>query len=164
MKISIIAAMDENRAIGIDNRLPWRLSYDLKRFKKLTLGHHIIMGRKTFESIGKALPGRENIIVTRNLSFLAPGCMVTNSPLEAIELARKRGEEEVFVIGGEEIFRNVMDIADKFYLTIVHSCGNADIYFPEFNLDYWQEEFSETIPADESNEFATTFKILERSI
>jgi dihydrofolate reductase len=156
--------MDENRGIGIDNRLPWRLSDDLKRFKKLTLGHHIIMGRKTFESIGKALPGRENIIVTRNLGFHAPGCLITNSPLEAIELARKRGEEEVFVIGGEEIFRNVMDIADRFYLTIVHSCGNADIYFPELDRGYWQEEYSETFPADESNEFATTFKILERSI
>ena len=162
MIISIIAAMDENRAIGIKNTLPWRLSDDLKRFKKLTLGHHIIMGRKTYESIGGPLPGRENIIITRNPDFQASGCRIIHSPSGAIELARKQGDDEVFVIGGAEIFTKFIDIADRIYLTIVHSSSVADTFFPEFNPNKWVAIFTELIPAGEANKYATTFMIYER--
>jgi dihydrofolate reductase len=162
MIISIIAAMDEIHGIGIDNKLPWRLSDDLTRFKELTMGHHIIMGRKTFETIGKALPERVNIIVTRNRDFQVPGCLVAHSPEDAIEMARSQGDDEVFVIGGSRIFQATIGIADKFYLTTVHTEGNADTFFPEFNLDDWQVEYSESFPADESNEFPTPFKVLQK--
>lgn len=162
MIISIIAAMDENHGIGFDNELPWRLSDDLTRFKKLTMGHHIIMGRITFETIGKALPGRVNIIVTRNRNFQVPGCLVAHSPEDAIEMARNQGDNEVFVIGGSRIFQDTIGIADKLYVTTVHTEGNADIFFPEFNLDDWQVEYSDSFQADESNEFPTTFKVLQK--
>jgi dihydrofolate reductase len=162
MIIAIIAAMDEIQGIGIDNQLPWRLSDDLTRFKELTMGHHIIMGRKTYNSIGKALPGRVNIIVTRNRDFQAPGCLVAHSPDAAIEMARSQGEDKVFVIGGSRIFHDTIGIAEKFYLTIVHTEGNADTFFPEFDLGNWQVENSESFPADESNEFPTTFKVLNK--
>jgi dihydrofolate reductase len=162
MKISIIVAMDEDRGIGIDNKLPWKLSDDLRRFKKLTMGHPIIMGRKTFESIGKPLPGRINIIVTRKKDYRPPGCVIANSHLEAIDLARSQKSEEVFVIGGEEIYRTFLEFTDKIYLTIVHTRQSVDTFFPNFDMDQWLEKCSKTVPADESNEFTTTFKILKR--
>ncbi len=162
MIISFIVAMDENRGIGINNKLPWKLSNDLRRFKKLTMGHSIIMGRKTFESIGKPLAGRKNIIVTQNPDFHKPDCFITHSPLEAINLARDLGEQEVFVIGGKEIFQNLLDMVVKIYLTLVHTHQKVDTYFPDVDMNQWREVFSKSYPADESNEFSTTFKILER--
>ena len=162
MIISIIAAMDEIQGIGIENKLPWRLPDDLVRFKELTMDHHIIMGRKTYETIGNPLPGRVNIILTRNQDFKAPGCLVSRSPEEAIELARSQGEDEVFVIGGARIFQDTIGIANKFYLTSVHTVGIADTFFPEINLDNWMVVHSESFPANESNEFPTTFKVLNR--
>src|SRR5690349_14530681 len=121
MIVSIIAAMDEARGIGINNSLPWRLSSDLKRFKSLTMGHHIVVGRHTFESIGKPLPGRHTIILTNRRSFSAAGCLVADSLEAALDIAKQRGETEVFVCGGARVFQEALPTADRFYLTIVHA-------------------------------------------
>jgi dihydrofolate reductase len=162
MIISIIVAMDEKGAIGRDNRLPWHLSDDLKRFKATTIGHHIIMGRKTYESIGKPLPGRTNIVVTRNPAYQAKGCRIAHSLEEALEIARENGEEEVFVTGGRELFAQALDIADRIYLTRVHADVPANVYFPDFDETNWSEKDSFYHEADEKNEHAFTVKLLER--
>jgi dihydrofolate reductase len=162
MIISIIVAMDEKGAIGRDNRLPWHLSDDLKRFKATTIGHHIIMGRKTYESIGKPLPGRTNIVVTRNPAYQAKGCRIAHSLEEALEIARENGEEEVFVTGGRELFAQALDIADRIYLTRVHADVPANVYFPDFDENDWSEKDSFHHEADEKNEHAFTVKLLER--
>ena len=162
MIISIIVAMDEKGAIGRDNRLPWHLSDDLKRFKATTIGHHIVMGRKTYESIGKPLPGRTNIVVTRNPAYQAEGCRIAHSLEEALEIARENGEEEVFVTGGRELFAQALDIADRIYLTRVHADVPANLYFPDFDETNWSEKDSFHHKADEKNEHAFTVKLLER--
>ena len=162
MIISIIVAMDETRGIGVEGRLPWYLPADLKRFKSLTMGHHLIMGRKTFASIGRPLPGRTTIIVTRDQSFQPEGCLVAHSLETALEFARLDLENEVFVIGGAEIFVQAIELADRIYLTQVHSSLPADVYFPEFAAEDWQETESEYYPADENNRYPFTFKILAR--
>jgi dihydrofolate reductase len=161
--VSIIAAMDRKRGIGVDNRLPWRLSADLKRFRDLTMGHHIIVGRKTFESIGKPLPGRRMVVVTRNAKYEAEGCDVVHSLEEAINLARERGESEVFIGGGAEIYSQSIGIADRLYLTFVDAEVAADIFFPEFDERDWSELESFYQPADEKNEYAFNFKLMIRS-
>jgi dihydrofolate reductase len=160
--ISLIVALDEQRGIGVDGHLPWHLSGDLKRFKSLTMGHHLIMGRKTYESIGRPLPGRTSIIVTRNPSYQPEGCMVARSLETAIEFARFGQENEVFVIGGGDLFDQAIDMADRIYLTQVHASLEADVYFPEYSPKDWQERESAYVEADEKNEYASTFKILER--
>jgi dihydrofolate reductase len=162
MIVSMIAAMDEARGIGIDNRLPWRLSSDLKRFKTLTMGHHIIVGRKTFESIGKPLPGRHTIILTNRGDFSAPGCLVADSLEEALNLAKQSDESEVFVCGGARVFQQALPIADRFYLTVVHANVGADTFFPEWRKDEWVEEEVEDHAADEKNQYPLTFKVLVR--
>jgi len=160
--ISLIAAMDEKRGIGVEGRLPWHLPADLKRFKSLTMGHHLIMGRKTFESIGRPLPGRTTIIVTRDQGFQPEGCLVAHSLETALEFARLDLEDEVFVIGGAEIFVQAIESADRIYLTQVHTSLPADVYFPEYAAEDWQETNSEDHPADEKNHYPFTFKILVR--
>jgi len=160
--ISMIVAMDEKRGIGKDGRLPWRLSSDLKRFRELTMGHHLIVGRKTFESIGKALPGRQMIVVTRNAGFSADGCIVARSVQAALAIARERGETEVFVIGGAEIYAQTLDAADRVYLTQVHAEVDADTFFPELKGDAWTEAQCAFQAADDKNQYAFTFKLLER--
>jgi len=160
--ISLIVAMDEQRGIGKDGRLPWRLSSDLKRFRELTMGHHMIVGRKTFESIGKPLPGRQTIVVTRNASFKADGCIVAGSVQAALAAAQERGEPEVFVIGGAEIYAQVLDVADRIYLTQVHAEVDADTFFPELKHDRWTETQSTRQAADERNQYSFSFKQLER--
>ncbi len=162
MIISIIVAMDETRGIGVEGRLPWHLPADLKRFKSLTMGHHLIMGRKTFASIGRPLPGRTTIIVTRDQSFQPEGCLVAHSLETALEFARLDLENDVFVIGGAEIFIQAIELADRIYLTQVHSSLPADVYFPEFAAADWLETDSEYHPADEKNRYPFTFKILAR--
>src|SRR6266508_3978896 len=122
--------MDRKRGIGVDNKLPWRLSADLKRFRELTMGHHVIVGRKTFESIGKPLPGRQMIVVTHNSEFKAEGCIIAASVQAALTVAQERGETEVFVIGGAEIYSQTLEIADRLYLTQVHAHVTADTFFP----------------------------------
>ena len=163
MIISLIVAMDEKRGIGKDGKLPWRLSSDLKRFRELTMGHHMIVGRKTFESIGKPLPGRQTIVVTHNAGFKADGCLVAGSVQAALALAQERGEPEVFVIGGAEIYAQVIDVADRVYLTQVHAEVDADTFFPELKPDTWTEIQSTFQAADERNQYSFSFKQLERN-
>jgi dihydrofolate reductase len=131
MRVSIIVAKARNGVIGVENRLPWHLSDDLKRFKRLTLGHPIIMGRKTFESIGKPLPGRENIVITRQSGLKIEGARVVGSLDEAIDACRKQGVAEAFIIGGAEVYRQALGLADRLYLTIVAADVPGDAYFPE---------------------------------
>lgn len=134
MRITIIAAMDENRLIGSENSLPWNLPSDLKNFKKLTSGHSIIMGRKTWESLGRALPNRQNIVVTRNAEFKADGCIVVHSLEDAIEAS---SSDEVFIIGGAQIYEIAMCKADKMILTHVHTEAKGDTWFPSINGSKW---------------------------
>ncbi len=162
MIVSLIAAMDNRRGIGIENRLPWRLSADLKRFRELTMGHHIFVGRKTFESIGKPLPGRQMIVITRDREFLADGCAVCHSLPEALDFARLRGEEEVFIIGGAQIYEQALPLADRLYLTLVDAEIVADTFFPMFDAQDWNERERLAHPADEKNQFPFTFSLLVR--
>jgi dihydrofolate reductase len=160
--VSLIAAMDLNRGIGFENRIPWRLSADLRRFRDLTMGHHIIVGRKTFESIGRALPGRQTIIVTRNDHYQSPAedSTVVHSIEEAIDLASARGESEVFICGGAEIYLQALEIADRLYLTFVEAESEADTFFPKWNEDVWSEKESLHLAADDKNQFPSIFKLL----
>ena len=164
MLISIIAAMGRNRAIGYKNTLPWRLPTDLQRFKQLTLGHHMIMGRKTFESIGRPLPGRTSIIITRQKDFQAEGCLIAHSLDAAIELAKSRGEQEAFIIGGAEIYAQALSIADRMYLTLVEAEPEADTFFPEFDKTNWRLVNEKYLEADENNLSALVFSDVKKII
>lgn len=157
MIISLIVAMDEKRGIGKNNQLPWRLSDDLKRFKALTMGHHIIMGRKTYESIARLLPGRTMVIVTRNPEYDVVGALVTNSLPMALEIAEKSNESEVFIVGGAEIFAEALPLADRIYLTLVHSNVDADVFFPEFDHDDWIGKETSFVDANDKNEYPMSF-------
>ncbi len=163
MIVSLIVAMDRRRGIGKDNRLPWRLSADMKRFRELTMGHYLIVGRKTFESIGKPLPGRQMIIVTRQAGVQAEGCFVVNSVDEALRLARERGESEAFVIGGAEIYAQTLALADRLYLTLVDAEVEADTFFPEFVENEWLAQEMAQHEADEKNQYPFTFKLLVKT-
>ncbi len=135
MKISIIVAIGKNREIGKDNKLLWHIPEDLERFKRITLGHPIIMGRRTFESIGRILPNRTNIIVTRDENYQKEGSIVCHSLEEAIEIAKKSpGSEEIFIIGGGQIFEQAIKLADKLYLTLIEQSFEADTYFPDYSV------------------------------
>ena len=136
MIISIVVAISENNAIGKDNKLLWHLPNDLKHFKEITTGHTVIMGRKTFDSVGKPLPNRRNIVITRN-KINIPGCEVVNSIKQAIELCL--GEIEIFIVGGAEIYKQSIDITNNIYLTMVHQTFEADTFFPEINKKQWIE-------------------------
>jgi dihydrofolate reductase len=136
-RISIIVAMAKNRVIGADNKLPWHLSADLKRFKALTMGHHIIMGRKTFESIGRILPGRTSVVVTRNPEFNVEGVVIAHSLREALE--KSAGDDEVFVIGGEQIFRAALPLASQIHATEIARDYVGNTHFPELDNGMWQE-------------------------
>jgi len=159
--VSIIAAIAENNVIGRDNALPWRLPADLKHFKALTTGHTIIMGRKTWESLGRPLPNRVSIVVTRNPEFEAPGATVVSSLEMALEYCRE--EEEVFLIGGEAIFRQGLEIADRIYLTQVHATIEGDVFFPEGWMSRWQLTSEDCHSADEKNPHDFSFQIFERA-
>lgn len=143
-KISLITSLGtQTRLIGRDGTLPWRIPDDLKRFKALTMGHPIIMGRKTYESIGRALPGRTNIVITRSPDFSAVGVIVTHSLDVALEKAREIEEKEIFIIGGGEIFKQALPIADKLYLTLVDDDIKGDTYFPEYEKEFTKETLRE---------------------
>ncbi len=152
--------MDRKRGIGVDNRLPWRLSADLKRFRELTMGHHIIVGRKTFESIGGPLAGRRMIVVSRDRIYKAEGCDIAHSVEDAVNLARERGESEVFICGGAQVYAQSIEIADRMYLTFVDAEVAADTFFPEFDKGEWIERESVYRPADEKNQYSFTFKLM----
>ena len=145
--ISIIVAHSKNMAIGKANSLPWRLPDDLKRFKKLTTGHPIIMGRKTYQSINRPLPDRTNIVVTRDMGLEIPGCVVVHSAAEAIKKAQEVDREEIFIIGGAEIYKETLPLADRLYVTVVDMYVDGDAFFPEYS-----NKFSKKI-SEESGEF-----------
>jgi dihydrofolate reductase len=159
-RIALIAAMAENRVIGRANRLPWRLSGDLRRFKALTMGKPVIMGRKTYESIGKPLPGRSNIVVTRDRGYRAQGCRVVHSLEQALEAAA--GDAEVMVIGGAELYRQSLERAERIYLTRVKAEVDGDALFPYIEPQQWREVERESHRADEKNEFDYDFITLQR--
>lgn len=158
--ITIIAAVAENRALGKDNQLIWHLPADLKRFKQVTLGHHIIMGRKTFESLGKPLPNRTTIIITRNKNYKQEGCIVVNSLSEAIKASKT--DENPYILGGAEIYKQALEIADKLDLTFVHHTFEADAFFPEINNTIWEETERTSFNADEKNKYDYSFVSYER--
>jgi dihydrofolate reductase len=136
-RISIIVAMAHNRTIGVNNTLPWRCPEDLRHFKALTMGHHMIMGRKTFDSIGKPLPGRTTVIVTRNRDLKIDGCIVAHSLREAI--ATCAGDEEIFIVGGAELYAQALPLADQLYVTEIQQEVQGDAYFPTFDKKVWRE-------------------------
>lgn len=159
-QISIVVAVSENNAIGKDNQLLWHLPADLKHFKNITTGHTIIMGRKTYDSIGKPLPNRRNIIITRQKNLHIEGVEVVNSLDEALALSKD--QEEVFIIGGAEIYKQALAVSHRIYLTRVHQEFEADAFFPELENETWKEvEKVDHLP-DEKNKFAYTFSTLER--
>jgi len=160
MIISIIVAIGENNAIGKNNQLLWHVPADLKYFKTKTSGHTIIMGRKTFDSVGKPLPNRRNIVVTRQ-DIKIEGCEVVKSIDEAIALCK--GEDEVFIGGGAEIYRLAMDKTDRIYLTIIHKMFDADTFFPEIDFTKWVETAHEDHQPDEKNKLPYSFITLERA-
>ena len=159
-RISIIVAMAKNRVIGNANSIPWRLPNELQLFKKLTMGHHIVMGRKTYESIGRLLPGRTTVIVTRQPGYRVEGAMVAHS-LEAA-LASATNDDEVFVIGGAELYRAALPAADRIYLTTVDATPEGDTLMPDFDIREWREISSESFKADEKHAHDYRFAILER--
>jgi len=164
MRIAIVVAATENGVIGDDNRLIWRLPDDLKRFKSLTMGKPILMGRKTYESIGKPLPGRTNIVITRNRELALPGCIVVNSVTQGIETAAAAGPEtsELAVIGGAEIYAQALSSTDVIHLTRVHATLQGDAVFPSLDPAEWVERSIERHPADERHAFAFSFVEIER--
>ena len=164
MVVSAIAAMAKNRVIGKDNRIPWYLSSDLKYFKRTTLHHHIIMGRKSFQSIGKPLPKRTNIIVTRDPYFTASNVLIARSIEEALAIAEEYGEEEVFIIGGGQIYEQSLPYWDRLYLTRVDTEVQGDVYFPELDMEQWALVSEEKHSADEKNDFDYAFQVYERRL
>lgn len=158
--ISLIVACGENNVIGRENDMIWHLPRDLRFFKEKTIGHHLIMGRKTFEACGGPLPDRTNIVVTRDPNYEAPGCTITNSLEEAIELVEN--DDEPFIVGGEEIYRQALGAVDRIYLTRVHHTFSGDTFFPELNKETWQEVEKEAHPPDDKHPYPFTFITLER--
>jgi dihydrofolate reductase len=140
-KLSILVAMARNRTIGVNNTLPWRCPEDLKHFKTLTMGHHMIMGRKTFDSIGKPLPGRTTVVVTRNNDLSIAGCVIAHSLNEAI--AACGGDEEIFIVGGAELYRQAFSLVDTLYITEIQQDVEGDAHFPAFDKSIWLEESRE---------------------
>ena len=161
MLISAIVAVSENNVIGREGHLPWHLSQDLKRFKAITTGHAIILGRKNYDDIGRPLPNRTNYVLSRNKEFQAPGCIVCSSLGEAIEAARAAGETECFIIGGAAVYREAMPQVEKLYLTRVLSHVDGDVFFPECEGDF-EKVSEEPFQADEKNDFPTVFQIWVR--
>ena len=161
MRISIIVAISENNVIGRNGDLPWRLSSDLRRFKATTMGHHLIMGRRTFDSIGRPLPGRTSIVLSRRANLDLPvGVLHALDWQTAIELAA--GDGEVFVIGGAQVYALALPHADRLYLTRVGAVVEGDVFFPDWRRESWKSVHCETHRADQRDDFPHTFEILER--
>ena len=155
--ITVIAAIATNNALGKDNDLIWHLPADLKRFKKVTTGHYILMGRNTYESIGKPLPNRTTIIITRNKNYFKEGCLIANSLEQAIEMSKE--EANVFIIGGAQIYKETIakDLAQQLDITMVHKDFEADVYFPEIDFKIWKEVARQNFKADEKNKLDYSF-------
>jgi dihydrofolate reductase len=161
MKISLIVAMASNRVIGLDNQMPWHLSADLKKFKSITLGKPIVMGRKTFESIGRPLPGRTNIIISRNSDYNQVGCLVVND-LEGALTSACLLADEIFVIGGSALYEALLPRANVLYLTQINQAFEGDTFFPEINKEEWREVKREDINNDPQVNFSYSFLQLEK--
>jgi len=166
MKLALICAMSENRVIGRDNGLPWHLSEDLKYFKRTTMGNCMIMGRNTWESIGRALPGRTSIVITSNAEYQAAGAEVVGSLQEAMEraesLSKETGSSDAFVIGGAVLYQAALPLADTLHLTRVHAQVEGDTYLHEFDESNWKEISREEYRHDESNQYDYSICVLER--
>lgn len=160
MRISIIVAVAANGVIGVDGDLPWRLPEDLRRFKEITMGKPMIMGRLTYESIGKALPGRRSLILSRQDDFSAPGCEIFSTAAEA--LAAAGNVEEVMIIGGGDLYKQLLPMTDRIYLTRVDAEIQGDTYFPEIDMSEWQLNSSESCPATSDRPCGFTFETLDR--
>ncbi len=159
--ISIIVAMDRNRVIGKDNRMPWRLPADLAYFRKVTLGHTVVMGRKTFESIGKPLDGRKNIVLTRDRQYTKEGCTVVHSVEEALKMIQD--DKECFIIGGAEIYSAFLPYTQKLYITYIDHEFEGDTYFPQINYDQWRMVSRTLGPKNKKIPFDYYFEIYERN-
>ena len=162
MTVSLIVAVSSNGVIGRDGGLPWHLPADLKHFKRTTMGHHLIIGRRTWDEVGKPLPGRTMVVVTRSRNFAPEGAQVVRSVEDAIELAVE--DNEIFIGGGSQIYRIALarDLVDRIYLTRIHADVEGDTFFPELDLDGWELSSEEHYKADEKNEFDYSFLINER--
>lgn len=163
MIVSLIAAVAENRVIGRNNELIWRLPNDMRFFKSTTSGHYVVLGRKTFDSFGKPLPNRTHVVITRNETFHYPGVLRASGIDEALEICRNGGETEVFVLGGGEIYQQSMKHADKLYITEVKASFDGDTYFPEFDKSDWREINREPHFKDEKHAYDYSFVIYERT-
>lgn len=150
--LSIIAAVARNRVIGLNNTLPWHLPEDLKRFRALTMGHHIIMGRKTFESLGRLLPGRTSVIVTRNSRYHVEGALIAHSLEQAIMMCGS--DEEAFLIGGAELYKQGLQLADRLYITEIHAEFSGDAFFPEYDASAWKETSRESYTSEKGLAFS----------
>lgn len=162
MRISFIVAKSENNVIGAKNKLPWHLKDDLQNFKKLTMGHHILMGRKTFESIGKALPGRMSLVISTKPKANEESVLWFSSIFRAIKQAERSGETELFIIGGEQIFKAALSLADRIYLTEVKSQINGDAFFPQLSAKNWKLISEQLFKKNDSNDYDFLFQVLDR--
>jgi len=162
MKLSVIAAIAENGVIGRDGTLPWRLPADLQRFKRLTMGHTIVMGRRTWESIGRPLPGRQMVVVSRQAAYQAEDVQVVASVDHAIQVAQEAGGKELFIIGGAEIYRHALPQASRLYITRVGADIEGDTHFPVIDFCDWKQIESEPHQADDKNDFDYCFEVYER--
>ena len=160
MRLSLIVAMAENRVIGREGALPWHLPADLRHFQQVTIGHPVVMGRKTFESVGRPLRGRTNVVITRNPEYRAEGVVIAHSLDDA--LSRLSGEDEVFVLGGEAVFREAAPKAQRLHLTLVHAAIEGDTESPEECLEGWQLVSERYCPPDADNVYAMTFRLYQR--
>ncbi len=164
LRLSLLVAMAKNRVIGRNNQLPWHLSADLKHFKFLTMGQTIVMGRKTFESIGKPLPGRANIIITRQTGYEVPGATVVNSLEDALLICEETsvGNSENFIIGGEKLYRQTLKLCQRIYITEIQRDFEGDVYFPEFDLTDWEETQRDKHISDSDDRLEFHFVVLDR--
>lgn len=162
MRVSLIVAKSENNVIGKNNKLPWHLKDDLQNFKKLTMGHHILMGRKTFESIGKALPGRMSLVISSEARPVQENVLWFNSIFRAIKHAERSGESELFIIGGEKIYKYALSLVDRIYLTEVKSSVEGDVYFPQLSLKNWKKVSEQDFTKNAENDFDFSVQILDR--
>lgn len=164
MIISAIVGIGKNNVIGKNNDMPWYLPADLKYFKQTTLGHHIIMGRKNYEAIGRPLPKRTNIIITRSTDYVAEGCIVVNSLPAALDIAKANGDTEAFIIGGGQIYWLSIPMLDRLYITEIDvAVPDGDVFFPEVDFDNWELISKNKHTKDEKNKYDYTFKVYQRT-
>ena len=162
MRISFIVAKSENNVIGVNNQLPWHLKDDLQNFKKLTMGHHMLMGRKTFESIGKPLPGRMSMVVSGTPKANEDKVFWFTNIFRAIKQAERNGETELFIIGGEKIFKSTLSLVDRIYLTEVKATISGDVFFPQLSLKNWKKISEQHFSKDANNDYDFSFQVLDR--